>query len=182
MKKAKVLTAVLAAAVLSVQALSIVPGSISAAEKGQLTACAYTENKDGTWVKVGVRWRYRHTDGTYTRSDWEKINNKWYYFDKYGLMQTGWMTLDGKTYYLHEGGSMHTGWIKLDHKYYYFSGSGAMRTGWLKYKNEWYLLRDNGVMARGWGQSPTDGLYYWFDPVSGEWDGKPGVRTIPIVL
>ena len=29
------------------------------------------------WVKYEDRWWYRHTDGSYTRSNWEKINTNW---------------------------------------------------------------------------------------------------------
>ena len=163
MKKAKVLTAVLAAAVLSVQALSIVPGSISAAEKGQLTACAYTENQDGTWIREPPRgnWMYIHTDHTFTTNNWEKINNKWYYFDGSGWMQQGWLTYNGRRYYLDSNGAMHTGWKKLNGKWYFFDSNGAMHTGWKLYKGDWYYLDSNGVMVTGFLY--IDGKLYYLN-------------------
>ncbi len=45
------------------------------------------------WIRSGQRWWYRHSDGTYTVSDWEKINGTWYLFDEEGWMLTGWSTL-----------------------------------------------------------------------------------------
>jgi len=43
------------------------------------------------WILSGNRWWYRHADGSYTTSDWELINGKWYYFDGAGWMVTGWI-------------------------------------------------------------------------------------------
>ena len=34
------------------------------------------------WVQDKTGWWYKHLDGTYTVKDWEKINNKWYFFDE----------------------------------------------------------------------------------------------------
>ena len=42
------------------------------------------------WKKSGTRWWYCHKDGSYTKSGWEKINGKYYYFDASGYMLTGW--------------------------------------------------------------------------------------------
>ena len=64
-----------------------------------------TEKKTG-WIQEGKHWWYRHEDGSYTKDDWELIEDKWYYFDKDGWMITGWLNKDGKWYYLKEDGSM----------------------------------------------------------------------------
>ena len=29
------------------------------------------------WVQSGSKWWYRHADGSYTRSNWEKIDGAW---------------------------------------------------------------------------------------------------------
>ena len=28
---------------------------------------------NGTWIKSGSRWWYKHSDGSYTRNNWEQI-------------------------------------------------------------------------------------------------------------
>ena len=45
------------------------------------------------WIQSGNRWWYRHTDGTYTVSDWELIGGSWYYFEASGWMVTGWQMI-----------------------------------------------------------------------------------------
>ena len=37
---------------------------------------------------------------------WLKWNEKWYYMDKNGVMQTGFQVINGKTYYFNESGEM----------------------------------------------------------------------------
>lgn len=78
------------------------------------------------WVKSGSKWWYRHSNGSYTKSDWEKIEGKWYYFDKSGWMETGWLKLSNKWYYLSSSGAMVTGWKWIGGKCYYFDKSGVM--------------------------------------------------------
>ena len=52
------------------------------------------------------KWWYKHSDGSYTKADWEKIDGKWYYFDYKGWMCTGWIQVKGKDYLLYSDGSM----------------------------------------------------------------------------
>lgn len=33
------------------------------------------------------KWSYIHGDGSFTKENWEKIDNKWYYFDFEGLQK-----------------------------------------------------------------------------------------------
>lgn len=87
------------------------------------------------------KWYYFGSSGKAIMDNWSKINNKWYYFDPNGEMQTGWV-LDN-LYYCGTDGAMRTGWQKLfapdsdydndrvtpgdndDGKYwYYFNDSG----------------------------------------------------------
>lgn len=68
----------------------------------------------GTWMQDGKHWWYRHGDGSYTKSDWEEIGGKWYYFDA-----SGWMLADQwiGDYYVGADGAMATDqWI--DELYY----------------------------------------------------------------
>ena len=99
------------------------------------------------WIKSGSRWWYRHSDGSYTKSNWEKIDGKWYYFDKAGWMQTGWEKVKGKWYYLNGSGAMQTGWQKVSGKWYYLNDNGVMVTGWKWIAKKCYYFDKNGVMA-----------------------------------
>lgn len=57
----------------------------------------------GEWIHDGIGWWYKHSDDTYTRNNWELIEEKWYFFDEDGYMKTGWVEWDGEEYYFKEG-------------------------------------------------------------------------------
>ena len=70
------------------------------------------------WLQVansnsdtGYTWYYFTQSGKAVKEGWEKINNKWYYFDDTGIMQTGWILDD--MYYCGSDGVMVTGWQQL---------------------------------------------------------------------
>lgn len=76
----------------------------------------YYVNEDGAWVpnkqkvktgweKISGRWKYKKADGEYAKAEWQQINNKKYYFDADGWMQTGWVSLDGSWYYFDTDGA-----------------------------------------------------------------------------
>ncbi len=112
------------------------------------------------WVKSGNRWWYRHADGSYTTSGWEKIDGTWYLFDASGWMRTGWARVGGTWYYLKSSGAMATGWSKVDGTWYFLRESGAMATGWLKDGGTWYYLDSSGAMyASRWVKS--GGKWYY---------------------
>lgn len=46
---------------------------------------------------AGKRWWYENADGSYTRSGWQVIDGKWYYFDAEGWMLSSATTPDGYT-------------------------------------------------------------------------------------
>ena len=67
--------------------------------------------KAGKWLKGESegntkKWWYKHSDGSYTANDWEKIDGEWYFFDCNGWMKTGWIVWKGKDYYLYGNGVM----------------------------------------------------------------------------
>lgn len=103
----------------------------------------------GKWIKDTVGWWYRHSDGSYSANQWEKINNKWYFFDKTGYMHTGWVLWNGKWYYLKADGDMaENEWVFYKNQWYFLrGGNGDMATGWILWKNQWYYLNSNGDMA-----------------------------------
>jgi hypothetical protein len=111
------------------------------------------ESKKGEWILDSRGWWYKHSDGSYTSNDWEKINNEWYLFDTEGYMLYGWQYSNGANWYYlgdENDGSMKTGWILTEGKWYYMNSDGAMQIGWLKIDNEWYYFNPDGSMATGW--------------------------------
>ena len=45
-----------------------------------------TASNQGHWEVNDAGWWYQYSDGTYPRSSWVNISNKWYYFDENGYM------------------------------------------------------------------------------------------------
>ena len=92
------------------------------------------------WINNDGKWWYRHQDGTYTKNDFEVIDNQTYYFDSDGYRVTGWRQIKSDWYYFNASGIMATDqWINT---YYYVDENGKM------VKNKWlgiYYLDSNGV-------------------------------------
>ena len=95
---------------------------------------------------------------------WKKITKdgaeKWFYFNKDGVMQTGWqkLTWGGKEswYYFNEDGTMQTGWRQIVYKdklsWFYFGGGGAMAADeCLTIKTEEFCFSKEGVCISGRG-------------------------------
>lgn len=132
----------------------------------------------GAWIQVGSKWWYRHSDGSYTKNNWEVIDSKWYHFDREGWMQTGFFTdTDSKKYYLDPiSGYMRVSWVKVGTYYYYFNGSGVMQTGWITLNSQTYYLKSNGVMVENqWYQ--IGGLDFKFNS-SGYLTEVPSNRAV----
>ena len=124
--------------------------------------------EEAKWILDGRGWWYRHSDGSYTKSNWEVIGGQRYYFDAAGYMVTGWQNVGGSWYYMDGSGKMVTGWIALGGTHYYLNTSGAMHKGWLKDGGTWYYLNPTannfgaeGAMTRGYRQ--IDGVWYYFN-------------------
>ena len=143
------------------------PSGVWAAPSAEQTTSASAETQNnsassnGTWIKSGNRWWYRHEDGSYTRSGWELIKGIWYYFDEEGWMVTGWQKISGVWYYMNESGAMQTGWQKINGSWYYMNGSGAMQTGWQTISGVWYYMNGSGVMQTGWQK--INGSWYYMN-------------------
>lgn len=65
------------------------------------------------WHKDDRGWWYADTETTYYKDRWEKINGKWYSFDKEGYMlsNTWQVEAGGDTYYLGAEGDMQTNMV-----------------------------------------------------------------------
>ncbi|WP_261067304.1 caspase family protein [Streptococcus mitis] len=133
-------------ALLSLVSTLAVSSPVSAQESSSQTT--YSKSS-GSWIKSGSRWWYKHSDGSYTRNGWEKINETWYYFDSEGWMKTGWIKEYGNWYYLDDSGAMKTGWCWISGSWYYLNTSGVMQTGWCWVSGSWYYLNTSGVMQTG---------------------------------
>lgn len=132
-------------------------------QNSAVTYSAAAASSGGTWIKSSNgKWWYKHSDGSYTKNDWEYIDGSWYYFDSNGWMLSAqWLKWDGNWYYLNPSGVMHTGWLNNNDKWYYFNMRGIMQTGWVKPDDYWYYLDSTGVMQMGWRK--INGYWYYFE-------------------
>lgn len=100
------------------------------------------------WIKNDIGWWYKHADGSYTKSAWEKIEGTWYYFNENGYMLTGWQHINGYWYYMDNSGAMKTGWQSINGNWFYLNESGQMyENTWYKDGHNWYYLKSGGYMA-----------------------------------
>lgn len=136
-------------------------------------------------------------------NDWKKVGDKWYYFDNYGILQTGFFEDKyGDTYYGFNGsehcsncslaveGQMMTGWKQIDGDWYYFrlshndvsSGNeGSMVTGLVTINNQKYYFRtsDNDISTGKKGSMVTglasmSDYYKYFFRVEADSNGPEG--------
>lgn len=78
----------------------------------------------GEWRQTRQGWWHDNGNGSYTINNWQKLDNKWYYFNQDGYMRTGWISINDKWYYCNSNGEMaHDVWI--DGKYY-MGSEGSM--------------------------------------------------------
>lgn len=113
-------------------------------------------------------WYYFGKNGKSVVSKWQSVEDKWYYFNDDGHMQTGKLELDGYTYYLGDDhdGVMKTGWIQLENTaddpeedlvWHYFDNNGKMVVNQVdrKISGNYYTF-ENGILQTGWYKLPAD--------------------------
>lgn len=144
-------------ALLSLVATLPVNSPVSAQES--ISPKAYSHS-NGSWIQSNGRWWYKHSDGSYTKNGWEKINETWYYFDSEGWMKTGWFNEHGNWYYLDASGAMKTGWYLISGSWYYLNTSGVMQTGLQTIDGKQYYLADSGAMQTGWHNIGDDTYFF----------------------
>lgn len=83
---------------------------------------------EGEWKEDQIGKKYKRVDGTYPISEFEYINNNWYFFNENGYMITG-------IFYNKETGVLH---------YFYPDGSLANNVGWLSIEDgKWIYVNGN---------------------------------------
>lgn len=112
-------------------------------------------------------WHFYGKNGKEIVSKWQKVDEKWFYFNDQGEMATGKVELDGNTYYFGPAndGVMKTGWVQLENdsddvddslSWYYFDKSGRMISNQVDKKIDGsYYTFVNGVMQTGWYKLPS---------------------------
>ena len=146
----------------SVALLSLVttlPVNSPVSAQESISPKAYSHS-NGSWIQSNGRWWYKHSDGSYTKNGWEKINETWYYFDSEGWMKTGWFNEYGNWYYLDDSGAMKTGWGLISGSWYYLNTSGVMQTGLQTIEGKQYYLADSGAMQTGWHNIGDDTYFF----------------------
>ena len=98
--------------------------------------------KDG-WSQEENQWRYYENNKAVV--NWKKIQDKWYYFNKDGIMLSNTI-FDG--YILTSSGAMvDSGWSKIQYKWYYANAYGKIsQQKWEKIGGVWYYFAQDGVM------------------------------------
>lgn len=122
-------------------------------------------NNDSYWDSADAPeyfWQYYGKSGKLTVSEWEKVDDNWYYFNEQGHMLTGKVEIGDGTYYLgaKNDGSLKTGWIQLANEnddleelysWYYFNNDGKMVVDQVDKKiNGSYYTFVDGVMQTDW--------------------------------
>ena len=146
----------------SVALLSLVttlPVNSPVSAQESISPKAYSHS-NGSWIQSNGRWWYKHSDGSYTKNGWEKINETWYYFDSEGWMKTGWFNEYGNWYYLDASGAMKTGWCLISGSWYYLNTSGVMQTGLQTIEGKQYYLAASGAMQTGWHNIGDDTYFF----------------------
>ena len=105
---------------------------------------SWKKDKNGSW--------YEDTKGWYPRNRWQKIDGKWYFFDKKGYMEcntyrSGWyLGSDGAW---NEKGEA-VGWTQDEKGWKYISFNGtALTNGWKMIDGSWYYFHSTGYAAQG---------------------------------
>ena len=102
------------------------------------------ESKKEGWLKEQGSWRFYENNQPVL--DWKQIDNKWYYFNKEGVMISNIIIDD---YLIQENGALaENTWVKISDKWYYATAPGKiLRNKWEKIAGIWYYFDKEGVMV-----------------------------------
>ncbi|MBR2764665.1 MAG: N-acetylmuramoyl-L-alanine amidase [Blautia sp.] len=90
------------------------------------------EDRDPEWVRIGGKYYYRLSDGSYQPKGFFTINNKIYYIKSDGSRASKFCRIKKKYYYFGVDGAAYIGRKIIDGNYYIFTSKGAMRFGWVR--------------------------------------------------
>ena len=92
------------------------------------------EVKKEGWVLEENHWRFYENNAPVL--NWKKIQGKWYYFDKDGIMLSD--TIYDGYILTSSGGMVDSGWAKIKDKWYYANPSGKIvKQDWKKIGGIW---------------------------------------------
>ena len=102
------------------------------------------ESKKEGWLKEQGSWRFYENNQPVL--DWKQIDNKWYYFNKEGVMISNIIIDD---YLIQDNGALaENTWVKISDKWYYATASGKiLRNKWEKIAGIWYYFDKEGIMV-----------------------------------
>ena len=102
------------------------------------------EIKKESWQKEQGSWRFYENNQPVL--DWKQIDNKWYYFNKEGVMISNIIIDD---YLIQDNGALaENTWVKISDKWYYATASGKIfRNKWEKIAGIWYYFDKEGIMV-----------------------------------
>ena len=130
------------------------------------------------FIKDSGGYKYRNTNGSFSKNKFQKIGGETYYFDSNGYRVTGFKTVNKKTYYFDKDGKMLLRWKRVNGKKYLFDPiDGHMHTGWewVEEKSAWYYLSPSkGYLLEGW--QTINGKKYYLTPT--DFYAKTGWQTI----
>lgn len=79
---------------------------VSSSDVPNINSNPVSLSSSGAWLLDSVGWWYCNADRSYTVNNWQYINDRWYYFNGNGYMQTGWIAWNSKWYYCGSDGAM----------------------------------------------------------------------------
>lgn len=113
------------------------------------------------WIQDNHGWWFKKKDGSYYKSEWQKIDGEWYYFNSGGYAVKGWNEIDGKWYYFNSYCKMVTGWQNINGKWFYLASDGSLYINGLHEINgKNYYFDKDGVMCTGWVKVNDDWQYF----------------------
>ena len=105
--------------------------------------------------------------GDTSKTGWQKINGKYYYFLKDGRAAYGWVHLGKQNYYIDMDEGMLTGTHAVNGQLCTFNSNGALvsmvvkHNGWYEGTDGWYYFRNGYLLEEG--EFVIGGKTYYFD-------------------
>ncbi len=127
------------------------------------------------WIKVPGGKVYLTKKGELLKNGIYKINDKYYCFDKEGLMRTGWVkTAKGIRCFSNTNGAMLIGKKKVGNYIYFFNEKGYRTSGWVTIGTKEYFFSASGKLQTN---TLVDGKKYYVGK-SGAKKVTPGLVTV----